>query len=152
MGIGRHRVKTLVLEANVALLALPRKGLFGTTEYQNELYRGAQQTLEAARNGETVDFSTLDGKQYFAMWPDNGDPSIQRFKRTYVLGPFNDVGYELVVKHDDAGGLLWARYVSQAYYDGVGPCRVIYVGESAPVWTSEICFPIEYGEWNTKSR
>jgi hypothetical protein len=152
VGTGRHRVETLVLEANASLVAPPREGPFGTTEYQNELYRGVQQALEAARNGETVDFSTLDGKQYFAMWSDNGNPSIQRFKRTYILGAFHDINYELLVKYDDTDRLLWARYVSQTYNDGPGSCRVVYVGDSAPAWNSDLCLPMEVGEWKTKSR
>ena len=145
-------METLVLEANAALLAPPSKGLFGTTEYQNELYRGAQQALEAARNGEAVDFSTLDGKEYFAMRSDNGDPSIQRFERFYILGPFHDINYKLLVDYDNTDRLLWARYVSQAYNDGPGSCRVVYVGDSAPAWNSDLCLPMEVGEWETESR
>jgi hypothetical protein len=155
VGRGRHRVETLVLEANAALVAPPRDGLFGTTEYQNELYRGVKQALEAARTGETADFSVLTGEEYFVLNPDKGDTSIQRFTRIYILGAFHDINYELLVKYNDADRLHWVQYVRQAYYDGPGPCRVVYVGDtapSAPGWSSDLCTPMEYGKWKTKSR
>ena len=80
------------------------------------------------------------------------DASIQRFRRVYFLGPFHDISYELLVKYNDANRLLWTRYGSRAYYDGPGPCRVVYIGESAPAWKAGVCDPVEYGKWNTTSR
>ena len=153
VGMSRHNVETLVFDANVALIAPPREGwLFGTTNYENELYRKVQHALQSTRSGEAVNFSIFSRKEYFMLKPNKKDPSTQRFRRIYILGAFNDISYELLVKYDDTDRLLWARYVSQAYYDGPGPCRVVYIGDSAPPWTSKICDPLTYGKWNTASR
>ncbi len=153
VGMSRHSVETLVFEANAALLAPPREGwLFGTTEYENTLYRKVQQALQSTRTDEAVDFSIFSRREHFSLKPDKRDASIQRFRRLYLLGPFHDISYELLVKYNDANRLLWARYGSRAYYDGPGPCRVVYIGESAPAWKAGVCDPIEYGKWNTTSR
>jgi hypothetical protein len=148
----KYNVEVLVFEANAVLTRLPKKGwVLGTTEYENELYRGVQQALEAARAGYKVDFSVFDGSEYFALHQDKEDPSIQQFTRTYLLGPFHVINYELLVQYDDTDRLLWAQYVREAYYDESGPCRVVDVGESAPAWDSDLCQRTEEG-WKTASR
>jgi hypothetical protein len=152
VGMIKYNVEVLVFEANAVLTRPPKKGwVLGTTEYENEVYRGVQQALEAARAGYDVDLSVFDGSEYFALHQDKEDPSVQLFRRIYFLGPFRVINYELLVKYDDTDRLLWARYRSRAYYDGSRPCRVVYVGDSAPAWNSDLCQHTEEG-WKATNR
>ncbi len=154
IGMSRRDVETLVLEANAASVRSPGNGAFSTTEkHEDDLYHRLQSALQAAQRGEPADFSASRDRRFLQPIPNDGDPSTQQFRRMHLLGAFHDVSYELLVNYDKYGGLDWGRYVQKAYYDGPGPCRVVYIGDPPTAWTSELCYkPIEYGEWNTAHR
>lgn len=153
IGMSRHDVETLILEANASSVKPPGNGAFSTTEkHEDDLYYRLQSALQTARRGELADFSASRQRRFLQPILNDDNHSTQQFRRTHFLGIFHDVSYELLVKYEN-GRLDWGRYVEQAYYDGPGPCRVVYIGDPETTWTSELCYkPIEYGEWNTAHR
>lgn len=154
VGMSRQDVGILILKADAAMIGAPQKGwLAETNRYQDNLYAEVREAHESAKGGAAVDFGRLkEGKARWLFLPDKSERegSNQTFRRVYALGPFHDVSYEILVRYDDADRVEAARYISSAYYDGFGPCRVIYIGDSAPAWSSELCLRMEYGQWKTK--
>lgn len=156
VGMSRQDVEILILKANAAMIGTPQKEwLAKTNRYQDSLYAAVQDALESAQHGAAVDFGTL--KERKARWlfvpsENEREGSNQTFRRVHTLGPFHDVSYEILVSYDEAERVQAALYVSSAYYDGPGPCRVIDIRDSRPAWTSGLCTPLEYGKWKTTSR
>lgn len=133
VGMSRKDVEILMLEANAALIGPSRERKSAEmNDDPDSLHAIVQQALEAARTSGAADFTML--KQRDVRWvfvPREEKKSIQSFGRVHILGPFHDVSYEILVTYDDADRVQAARYVSSAYYDGTGPCEVVYFGDPA---------------------